>query len=83
MDLFVGAREADQHSHRDMNCVSGLASISDQYVLGSLIGIKQVNITGKPCLLRLFLAQADELRKAFTQFHIVDGKQIWIYGGKK
>ena len=69
-----------------MEHTSVLENSSDQYVLGSLTGIKQVCTTGKPHLLGLCFVQgkkqADELQKTFTQLCIDEGKHIWICGGK-
>ena len=53
MDLFMGAREADRHAHRELALAAGLANIRDQFVLGSLMGIK-------PRLMGLFFARGNK-----------------------
>ena len=40
MDLFMGVRDADRHSHKGLAHVTGLKNITDQFMLGSLLGIK-------------------------------------------
>ena len=48
LSLFLRAREARRHAHRDMALTAGLRNIGDQFTLGRLMGIKQVQTGRKP-----------------------------------